>query len=104
MLGASSERHGQLPARVDAELEIDVAEVVLDRLRAEEHRGRSLSRGLARGEQQGDLKLLRCELVDRARIPPPNRLTRRRQLGAGPLAPQTGVEPLKRLQRSAKLL
>ena len=56
-------------ARVDAELLVHVAQVVLDGLRAQEQRGRGLPGGLPPGEQDGDLQLLRGQLVERVRVP-----------------------------------
>src|SRR5215211_7376043 len=50
---------GELVARVDAELPVGVAEVVLDGLRAEEELGRRLARREAAREHEPDLELLR---------------------------------------------
>ena len=62
-ISSQSRRHGevrgdhpsQLFTRVDGELLIDVAKVVLDRLRAEEQRRRGFACRLAAGEQDRDL-------------------------------------------------
>ena len=54
----------ELAAGADGELAVDVAQVVLDGLRAEEERGRGLAGRPAVGQQQRDLQLLRRQLVD----------------------------------------
>ena len=95
------QRLGELLARVDVELQVDVAQVVLDRLRAEEQRGGGLPRGLAAGQQQRDLQLLRGQLVDRARVAPPQRLAGRRELGCGPARP-TGARRGARTPRARR--
>src|SRR3954463_15398763 len=60
----------KLLARVDPELPVDVAEVVLDGLRAQEQLGRRLARGVPVGEEHADLELLRGELVEARRVAP----------------------------------
>ena len=64
-------RLAQLLAGVDPELLVDVAQVVLDGLRAEEDRRGRLARRPALREQLRDLQLLRGELVERAGVAPP---------------------------------
>jgi hypothetical protein len=71
--GADS-RHGTgwwLDARGDPELAEDVAEVEVDRPRAEEQLRRDLAVGPPFGDEAGDLDLLRGELVERVRVAPP---------------------------------
>src|SRR3954471_18125061 len=94
----------ELVAGVDVELHVDVAEVVLDRLGAEEQRRGGLARRLARGEQEPDLQLLGRERVDRAWLAPAQRLARGRELRAGAVGPRPRVEALERLPRRAPLL
>ena len=60
----------QLDARGDPELAIDVAQVEVDRARAEEELARDVAVGAPLGDELGDLHLLRGELVERARIAP----------------------------------
>ena len=60
----------QLGPRVDPELLVDVAQVILDRLRTEEQLARGRPGGEALTEQQRDLDLLRGELIKRADVPP----------------------------------
>ncbi len=55
----------QSAARAEAELAVDRAEVVLDRLAAEEEGGADLAVGAALGDEQGDLQLVRGQFVDR---------------------------------------
>jgi len=57
----------QLITGVDAEFLVDVAQVVLDGLRAQEQRGGGFPGGLPPGQQEGDLQLLRGQLVEGAR-------------------------------------
>ncbi len=49
----------------EVELAVDRAEVVLDRLAAEEEGGADLAVGAALGDEQGDLQLVRGQLIDR---------------------------------------
>ena len=80
----------ELLARVDPELQVDVAQVVLDRLGAEEQSGGRLARRPARREHHRDLELLGCQLLDRVGLAAAERLTGRLQFGAGPLEPTAG--------------
>src|SRR2546421_11789372 len=76
------ERTRELVAGADAELPVDVSQVVLDRLRAEEETGSGFARRAAAGEEQGDLELLGRQVAERARVAPPRRLAGRGELGA----------------------
>ena len=55
---------GEVGARVDVKLLVDVAKVVLDRLRAEKERGCGVPCRLSPGEQERDLQLLRGQFVN----------------------------------------
>src|SRR4051794_10734570 len=94
----------KLLARVDPELSVHVAQVVLDGLRAEEELGRSLPRRVPVGEEHADLELLRGQLVEAGGIAPPRALARGKELRARPLGPRRGSEPVERLERRAELL
>src|SRR5712671_3367158 len=85
-------RLGELAARCDAELAVDAAQVVLDRLGTEVELGGGLSCRQARGKFEGDLQLARCELVERAWIAFARRLTRGCELEARALGPRLGAE------------
>jgi hypothetical protein len=61
----------ELDARGDSGLAEDVAEVEVDRPRAEEQLRRDLAVGQPLGDETGDLDFLRGELVERARVAPP---------------------------------
>ena len=91
----------ELLARVDPELQVDVAQVVLDRLGAQEQRRGGLARGPAGGEHQGDLQLLGCQLVDRVGLTAAKRLAGRLELGPCPLGPRLSVECAEDLLRLA---
>src|SRR4051794_25508614 len=90
-------------AGADAELAVDVAQVVLDRLRAEEHRRRRLARRPPAGEEERDLELLRRELIQRRRIAPACGLARRAELGACQVRPRRRAERVECLDRRPKL-
>jgi hypothetical protein len=94
----------ELVAGVDPQFLVDVAEVVFDRLRAEEQRGRRLPCRFSRCEQERNLQLLRRQFVDHARLPPPASLARGRELGTGPIGPGAGVEALEHINGGAELL
>src|SRR4051794_21579516 len=102
--GARAERLRELLPRVDRELAIRVAEVVLDRLRAEEERRRGLPRRPSLGEQERDLELLRRQLVERARLPAPGRLAGRGQLRPRELRPRRGTEVVEDADRPPEAL
>jgi len=57
---------GELGAGLDVELGVDVAQVVLDGLGAEEQGGRRLTNRLAADQVQGDLQFARGQLARRA--------------------------------------
>src|SRR4051812_2676473 len=93
----------QLCPRGDVELPEDVAQVVVDRPRAEEELCGDLSIRGALAHEAGDLELLRRELVDRAGIAFPCRLPARAELAASPLFPRSGPQALERLERRAQV-
>src|SRR3954467_8512561 len=86
---AGRDRRGELLPGGDAELAVHVAQVVLDRLRAEKQRRRSLACGAPFGEEDGDLELLRREVVEGARIAATGGLAGGCQLGARKLGPRS---------------
>src|SRR4051812_17706766 len=98
------ERRRELVARMDAELPIHVTKVVLDRLGTEEERRGSLARRFPLGEETRDLQLLRCEIVERARVAAARRLASGRELRPSLLGPRTGAERLEHRQGLAQLL
>lgn len=89
---------------MDAELAIDLGEVVLDRLRAEEEGLGRLLVARARGDGPQDLKLLRRQLVETAGIAPARRLTGGLELGAGALCPRRSLEAFEELVGDAQVL
>src|SRR5262249_39988988 len=102
--GPRLERCPELVAGVDVQLPIDVAEVVLDRLGAEEERGCRLARRPAGRAGEGGLELLRRPLGGTAGIAAPRRLARRREFRAGELRPRRRPEQVERVERRAELL
>src|SRR4051812_40142931 len=79
----------QLDARGDAELRVDLAQVVLDGPPAEEQpRGDLRVAQALLGHELGDLQLLRREVVERAGVALARGLAGRPQLRAGPLGPR----------------
>src|SRR5437016_14264068 len=88
-----AQRPRELVARPDAELPIDVPQVVLDRLRAEEEFRGGLARRAAAGEEQRDLELLGRQVSERAGVAPPRRFPGGAQLGARKLRPRRRTEP-----------
>src|SRR5580692_2376181 len=98
------ERPGQLRARVQAELAVDVPQVVLDGLRAEEQGRRGLPGRAAGGEQERDLQFLRRELLDGTGGSPAQRLAGRRELGPRAVGPRAGAQALERRRGRAELL
>src|SRR2546423_10240403 len=94
------QRPRELVARPDAELPIDVPQVVLDRLRAEEEPRGGLARRAAAGEEQRDLELLGCQVSERAGVAAPRRFTGGRQLGARKLRPRRRSKPVEELERA----
>src|SRR6516225_8564408 len=77
------QRRSELPARGNAELGEHVAQVPLDRARADEQLGADLRVRQAVAGEPGNLLLLRGELLDRAGAALARLLTRRQQLAAG---------------------
>src|SRR2546423_3435972 len=98
------QRPRELVARPDAELPIDVPQVVLDRLRAEEEPRGGLARRAPAREEQRDLELLRCQVSEGAGGAAPRRLAGGGELRARKLGPRRGSEPLEELQPAPKLL
>src|ERR1700733_10797507 len=90
---------------VDSESLVDVAEVVFDGLRAEEQRGGGFPRGSPAGEQQRNLELLRCQVVDAcAVVAPPVRFTGSCEFRPGTVGPRPGTESVEVVHRRAQLL
>src|SRR6185437_12842782 len=100
----AGEGPGEFVAGVDVQLLVDVPEVILHGLGAQEQRGRGFPCCPPARQGQRDLQLLRGQLVDRARIPPQERLAGGREFGARPAGPWTGAETLEDVQRGPKLL
>src|SRR5262249_23468986 len=94
----------QILARVDAELLVDVAQVVFDRLRAQKQGRCGLAGRLTCGEQQRDLELLRRQLVDGGRFAAAECLAAGLNLAVCSLCPRTRVEALKGLHGHPELL
>src|SRR3954452_23496261 len=95
--GGRAERSPELVTRVDRKLPIDVAQVVLDCLRAEEQGGRGFARRAPVGQQQRHLQLLGRQLAETARVAAAGGLAGRSQFCAGELAPWTRCESVERL-------
>src|SRR5580700_3856948 len=93
--GLPGERERELLAGVDAQLQVHVTQVILDRLRAEEQRRGGFARRLATGQQDGDLQLLRGQLVDRARVAAAERLAGRGELRACAVGPRVRSQRLE---------
>src|SRR3954451_24774478 len=94
----------QLLARGDAELLVDVPQVVLDGLRTQEDRRGRLAGGLAVGQEARDLALLRRQLIECRRVATARGCAGRRQLGAGLIGPRRRAEALERLERRVQLV
>src|SRR4051794_13850541 len=94
----------ELVARMDAELQIHVTQVVLDRLGTEEERRGRLARRLPLGEETRDLQLLRREVVERARVAAASGLTRGRELRPSLLGPRARAERFEHPESLAQLL
>src|SRR3954447_9080371 len=99
-----SERGRKLVTRMNAELPIDVTEVVFDRLGTEEERRGSLARRLPLGEETRDLQLLRRQVVERARVAAARGLARGRELRASLLGPRARPERFEHPESLAQLL
>src|SRR5690242_5311289 len=95
---------GELLAAAHVELTVRVAEVVLNGLRAQEERRGGLAHGAAAGEEQRDLQLLRCQVVERRRVAAPRGLAGRRELAARPLGPRRRAEVVERREGRAQLV
>ena len=93
----------QLGAGADVELGVDVAQVVLHRLRAQEERRRCLTGRAAVGEKQADLQLAGGQLDDRSGRPSLSGLTGGPQLGERGVRPALGAEPLEVVERCPQL-
>src|SRR5690242_3695520 len=87
---------------MDAELLVDVAQVVLDGLRAQEDCCCGLARRLSARQQESDLELLRREVVDRRGVATPCRLTACRELRPRALGPRPGAESLEVIECGAQ--
>src|SRR6476619_1754900 len=88
---------------MDIELSVDVPEVVLDRLRAEERRRCRLASRSPLCQQERDLELLRCQLVQRRDVAPPGRLSRRVELRACELCPRRRADLVEGVDSRAQL-
>src|SRR5215208_6146635 len=75
----------QLCSGAEADLAEDLAQVVVDRARAEVELCGNLAVGHAGGDEPRDLQLLRGELVERRGVAPPGRLAGGAQLRPGAL-------------------
>src|SRR5215469_2467143 len=78
----------QLAAGGDAELGERLAQVIVDRARAQEQLRRDLLVGQALGDKACDLQLLWRQLFYRGHVPLARRLSRRPQLRLSPLRPR----------------
>src|SRR5689334_1091217 len=96
--GRRGEELRELGTRADAELRVHLAQVVLDRLRAEEERRGGLARRSPFDEQETDLELLRREGAARVGPPPADGLARRLQLHGCSFSPPCGSEVLERVE------
>ena len=93
----------ELGPRGHAELAEDLAQVIVDRARAEEQLCRDLAVGHAFGHETGDLQLLRGELVERRRVAPPGRLAGRAEFGRGALLPGRRPDLAEEVRRPAQV-
>src|SRR5215472_16082623 len=101
MLGSGSsgeptvlgQRRSELPARGDTELHEHVAQVPLDRARADEQLGADLRVRQAIADELGDLPFLRRELVARVWAALTHLLARCHQLPAGALGERLHPDP-----------
>src|SRR5437879_460644 len=93
----------ELRARVNLELAVDVCQVKLDRLWAEEERRCDVAIGLAVRDQARDLKLLLRQLLLRGRLTPTQGKPRRTQFRACSFGPRQRASRLERLQGGAKM-
>src|SRR5262245_25545894 len=103
-LGHADALADELRPRGDAELREDLAQVVLDRARAEEELSGDVLVGVTLADEPRDLQLLRCQVGERARVAPPRGLARCSELGPGALGPRLCPEPLEGVKRAAQVL
>ena len=101
--GVAERRGGELDARLDAQLQEHLAQVVLDRLRAHEQLRGDVAVGGAGGDELGDPQLLRREVVDRRRVALASGLAGRLQLAPRPLGPQRRAHALEGVERGAQV-
>src|SRR3990170_18645 len=98
------EARSELCARADAELAVDATEVRLDRLRAEEERCARLAVRRPARDDEGDLELLRGQLLRCGGRPPSRLLSGGGELGVDALLPGRSVEALEGLERRMEAL
>src|SRR4051812_40069262 len=99
----AGEAADELGARGDAELEEDVAQVVVDGSRAEEELGGHLLVRRPLGYEAHDLPLLGRQPIRCAGIALAGGLATRAQLDARALGPGGGAQPLERFQGRAQV-
>src|SRR5262249_24079374 len=97
-------RVAQVAAALDSELHEDLAEVVLDRARADEQLRADLGVRESVASQQRDLQFLGGQGVARVRGPAARGLTGRGQLAARPLRERFGPDAAEALVRGAQNL
>ena len=81
-----------------------MAQVILDRLRAQVEPGRGLARGCAFCQCDRDLKLLGCQLLTVAVITYSRGFSAGLELGHGPFSPRRRAELIESLQSRTQLL
>jgi hypothetical protein len=94
---------GQLGSRCYAQLCEHVAQVEIDRSRAEEQLRGYVTVGQATPDEADDLDLLRGEVVHRGRVSLAGGLARSPQLLSGPIGPWNGTDLLERLESRAQV-
>src|SRR5918992_951467 len=95
---------GERGAGADAELPEDVAEVEVDRARAEEQLGGHVPVRQALRHETGDLELLCGQLGSRARVALARRLAAGAQLDPSPLRPERRSEALEGVESRSEVL
>src|SRR5262249_32423752 len=93
----------QLGAGGDAQLLEDLAQVVVDRARAQEQLGGDLPVRCALADEAGDLELLGRELVDGGGIAPARGLAACPELATCSLLPRSGSHALEGLEGGSEL-
>src|SRR6185436_19752901 len=93
----------ELGARGQAELAEHLAQVVVDRARAEVELCGDLAVGHAGGDESGDLQLLWGQLVERRGVAPPGRLAGGAQLGLGALLPRRQADLVEEVGGPAQM-